>query len=359
MASALGMVRVLVSELHWRQRLCLQSQMIFWLLSPEEVALMEEHFKIGHLLKEGKTSQALGVLLEDLKRGHLQHATSGFARLGMLGDLQELFNQGCNVGCKEDALMATCRQGYLEVAQLLVSRMRLLSFETLDEALRLAVRKGHLEVMQFLRRSGARDVDGAFYQACRGGHFEAAQLLISWGAANFDHGLLGAARGGHLEMCRWLLDRGANPMGHPLQYAAFKGHLVVVRLLLAGSGSYQGNNRIAIVKAATAMAANLDVLLEILTKFPVDNYQQMMDNAVSRNQLPIVEFLLQYQPSFKYDYQRLASIAAEKDHPEMLIHILRLGPVDLDQILAELGTAKGQEMTRLLHQHGLRFSKTP
>ena len=77
-----------------------------------------------------------------------------------------------------------------------------------DEAMEIAVRGGHVEIVKLCKEWGATDFDFAMEIAARGGYVEMVKLCKEWGATNFDFAMRVAVFRGHVEivnLCRdWL-----------------------------------------------------------------------------------------------------------------------------------------------------------
>jgi len=139
-----------------------------------------------------------------------------------------LLDQGADINARNDSgdtpLLCACKEGLLEMVEMLVSRgadPTLLRLSGLS-CLYLAAVFGHVEVVRYLltikamRASGI--VDGLSTQGPR----------PLWGAACYGHG----------EVVKVLVEAGANPMGKwsPINVAQKKGHQECVEHLQVSGG---------------------------------------------------------------------------------------------------------------------------
>ena len=143
------------------------------------------------------------------------------------------------------AFIAACYHGDVaNVAFLLKEGASPVAFDeyTDTSALQAACGNGHIDVVQTLIDGGAlgQSVDhGALVAACRAGYYEVAELLLLEGGAEVDcldnEAICEASRYGHESVVELLLNLGADPIaqdGLPLILAAGRGHPDVVDLLL-------------------------------------------------------------------------------------------------------------------------------
>ena len=123
----------------------------------------------------------------------------------------------------------------------------------LDEALLLACRYRHPDLVEFLLNTGVdvhADRKCALPEACMGGNVRVVELLVSAGADIHrwtDVALARASAHGHLPVVEYLLGQGADVRAHEsesLCYASQHGHLpIVTRLVDAGADIHANGDR--------------------------------------------------------------------------------------------------------------------
>ena len=138
-----------------------------------------------------------------------------------------------------DMFVEMAKEGSVQGVSLLLSKGADIHFRN-DEALRLASRYGHLDVVKYLTENGA-DVhagnDYSLYLASANGHLDVVRYLIEQGAdvhAENDLALRLASANGHLEVVKYLIEQGADIHAldsDALRGASENGHLEVVKYL--------------------------------------------------------------------------------------------------------------------------------
>lgn len=179
-----------------------------------------------------------------------------------------------------------------------------------SEALRLAVGKGSLEIVNLLLANGTdpnsldRSGSSILHAAAFRGHFDIATALLNKGAnpgiCNFfgEMALDKAAYDGHNNTAKLLLDRGIKPIQskHALLVAAGRGNLETVNILLengANPNTATLRGFTPLGQAVTSSSKDLDIVMTLLDNGarPAKSPDALVE-AASRGKLEIVETLL-------------------------------------------------------------------
>lgn len=202
-----------------------------------------------------------------------------------------------------DFLLRACREGDLKQVKELVSQKERACFfgdinvcidvspliesekaqkqKDFNLALVEACRAGHLDVVEFMISSGARDVEGGLktacqglLEACRAGHVYVVDFMLSNGALNFYEGLIVACESGHLELVKKMMER------EPV-------------VLLDDQSTTRRNEIMYAYARAMLRETNMQVFyLPISLKMPT--YFAML-GACAKGHVNIVEFFLSFQ----------------------------------------------------------------
>ena len=104
-----------------------------------------------------------------------------------------------------------------------------------------ACKRGHLEVLKWLRSENCPWDAGACVCAAEGGQLEALKWLREEGCPWDGRACIGAARGGHLETLKWLREEGCPWDKWTCSGAARRGHLNVLRWAIENGCPYEVN----------------------------------------------------------------------------------------------------------------------
>ena len=101
-----------------------------------------------------------------------------------------------------------------------------------DYGLYRACVKGHLEIIQLLKRDTTTIINSALHGACYGGHMDMVQLLIKQGAKDWNQGLYGACQTDNINIVELMITNGADNWNSCLCVAAQSGQIKIVELLM-------------------------------------------------------------------------------------------------------------------------------
>lgn len=126
--------------------------------------------------------------------------------------------------------LAACREGNTNIVQFLVERYR--NYLCVDDGMIEACKGGHKDVVVYLIKLGACNINYGMYHACYGGHKELVLYMIEIGAINWNSGLHGACERGHKDIAILMIERGAWNIEIGLYYACYGGHIELVLLMI-------------------------------------------------------------------------------------------------------------------------------
>jgi ankyrin repeat protein len=178
-----------------------------------------------------------GVSAESQKKSLGRAAYHGQARIA------ELILSFGAVTDVEDLMYEAGHGGSLEIVRLFAGQIPPRQRNTaLEEALSPACQNGHTEIVRYLLDAGvvcsAFDFGYDFNAAASGGHVTVLMELWRRGAdirAKGDEALRSAVKGGHLEAVGALLKMGAKPDAAMVKTAVCDGHVDVAKVLLKAS----------------------------------------------------------------------------------------------------------------------------
>jgi ankyrin repeat protein len=196
------------------------------------------------------------------------------AKRGDIGAIRSILATPGGEESLNTALRLALREGQIAAASYLIDRgarlngypVSLFANPDAESAIELLIEKGVLDI------NAQRDFE--LRQAARDGRPEDARLLLDQGAnprAQNGAALREAARRGHLELVRLLLDRGAQArasQSDSLVWAARNGHLEVARLLLERGADPRAQDWAALRQAIRRGAP--EVVRELLERVEPD-----------------------------------------------------------------------------------------
>ena len=154
-----------------------------------------------------------------------------------------------------------------------------------------ACKRGHLEVLKWLRSENCPWDAGACVCAAEGGQLEALKWLREEGCPWDGRACIGAARGGHLETLKWLREEGCPWDKWTCSGAARRGHLNVLRWAIENGCPYEVNllwNKPAVkVVLRLECSAREAENAKRLDKLPPEVWEKVLDNLESDDLFPL------------------------------------------------------------------------
>ena len=239
-------------------------------------------------------------LLLDLHVFSLENVLLGACQAGNINFLWVLMKHGDN--CSSEMIECTCIGGHLEILKKLYELYDVeMDDIKLNNCLHEACKYGHIPIIKFLIKKGARDFNRGLEGACQGNQMKAAKLMIehmiderisiAWDEvylyacmggyeemitlvltnkpdANPDIGLTGACVGGHFNVIINMLQRGGAYKAGCLYGALQSGHLRIVLFILE---LYEKSD--SLPEALELIGSNLLYLQEhFKTKLDIDKF---------------------------------------------------------------------------------------
>lgn len=188
---------------------------------------------------EGRSRAVCHIILAGVSADGQKEAMRRAAYHGRTRTVELIMRFGAVTNVR-DLMSSAGHGGSLKIIQLLADRIPLPQRITaLEKALTPACRNGHTEIVRFLLDAGVVysefEFRYDFREAASGGHVAVLMELWRRGAdirANGDEALRSAVKGGHLEAVGALLKMGAKPDAAMVKAAVCDGHVDVAESLL-------------------------------------------------------------------------------------------------------------------------------
>lgn len=215
---------------------------------------------------------------------------------------------------RDDLCVLAAIHGHLDILKWLC---RKLACRWDAEAVREAMRKGHIDIARWAVEHGCPSYSGLADDAARWGNLEMLQWTYDWGHRCTPSGYAMAAKYGHTSVVKWLHARGCSGDQAALTFAAASGHLNIVSWLCDRGCSHE--RRVGVLVARRGHLAVLECLYR--HGFCVAS-SEMIGAAIPGGHLDIVEWAIAHGAP-PGDYHFLA--AARMGHARVLACLVQSG----------------------------------
>jgi len=172
--------------------------------------------------KDGR-SEVVGFIIDMTQREALDYwKGADYAAVGgHLEALRTIFEKaskrGIPINNPQYILQDACKQGKTKVVEYLIGR----GVQVLTHTILFTARNGHLDTVKLLVRHGVTEsqLNGSLYEAATGGHNAVIDYLVKSGAKDLDNALYLAVRDNKLSTIKHLIELGAKDIERVMAYA--------------------------------------------------------------------------------------------------------------------------------------------
>lgn len=146
------------------------------------------------------------------------------AKEGQLQTLIYLLDRKCP--CLPNVILVAAQSGHVNILSWFETNGTVINY---SKILYHGAIKGHLEVVKWALRGGAKFGDKLLMVVSNKGYTEIIQHLDSLRLLNYDLILGNACSGGQLDLARWVIDKGINPNNDHVNCAVESGNLELLK----------------------------------------------------------------------------------------------------------------------------------
>ena len=173
-------------------------------------------------------------------------------------------NSNCDYEDDSEILYYTCATGNLQMVNYVMSK-RKCGVRDYNEGLKGAAQAGDIHLMNLMFTLGATNIDGAMICAGKGGHLSIVLDMFNRGGTSLNLTLFQAAKKGNRDLIQKLIELGANCNNYEdiIRNACSGNNLPVLRFLLSTIKQLPQDFLIALIISSEGVSTDiLDILLE-------------------------------------------------------------------------------------------------
>ncbi len=241
--------------------------------------------------------------------------------------IKRIKNNSLNYG-----LINACKAGHLNIAEYLVGEGANVHFED-SRCFVVASDNDYLSVVKYLMQFNpdAAEINRALTFACENGHLPVVKYLIERGG-NIPQLLFYASLGGHLHVVKYLIEMGADPNSQSssaLKEASEKSHLPIVEYLLQFNPAINDITT-ALRRNITSSNRSLPVVKLLVEAGANIHYftEDFLINNIEHNNFTIVQYLIEKGADVNARNDMPLKIAVEKGYIEIENYLRLHGATD-------------------------------